>query len=288
MKLKKLAAVMLSLVMIVCMFAIPAGAYNAVHLNGTTDLVKIYIEKSNNQINVYFDGADTSKFKNFITEKVQELYNKYTIRQPWIYIRCRDEDKEKTNFQISIRYLLDANNKVVDIEHEWLFGNEWNKTEGCKFRQYNINKNGLTSGYMISISDRDVISNFSFFEAESQFKFDASFLEEEGYVDYIFPIKIIKSTASSAPAKTTLNASSKNGKATLKWTAADGAEKYQVAYSTDGGKTYKTYKTYKSTATKATFKMTKGTTYKFKVRSYKTVNGKKVYSKWSNVKTIKY
>ena len=34
--------------------------------------------------------------------------------------------------------------------------------------------------------------------------------------------------------------------------------------------------------------MTKGKTYKFKIRSYKTVDGKKVYSKWSNVKTIKY
>ncbi|MBO6229062.1 MAG: hypothetical protein J6O50_00715 [Ruminiclostridium sp.] len=95
-------------------------------------------------------------------------------------------------------------------------------------------------------------------------------------------------SSATAPAKTTLKASSKNGKATLKWTAADGAEKYQVAYSTDGGKTYKIYKTYKSTATKATYAMTKGNTYKFKVRSYKTVNGKKVYSKWSNVKTIKY
>ena len=34
--------------------------------------------------------------------------------------------------------------------------------------------------------------------------------------------------------------------------------------------------------------MTKGTTYKFKVRSYKIVNGKKVYSKFSNVKVVKY
>ena len=92
----------------------------------------------------------------------------------------------------------------------------------------------------------------------------------------------------SALAKTKLSVSSKNGKATLKWDKVDGAEKYQVAYSTDGGKTFKTYKTYKSTATKATFKMTKGTTYKFKVRSYKTEGGKKVYSKWSNVKTVKY
>ncbi|MBR1832785.1 MAG: hypothetical protein IJ784_10190 [Ruminiclostridium sp.] len=102
-------------------------------------------------------------------------------------------------------------------------------------------------------------------------------------------IKFISSaSASETLNKTTLKASSKNGKATLKWSAVAGAERYQIYVSTDGGKTYSRYKTYKSTVLKSTYTMTKGKTYKFKIRSYKTVDGKKVYSKWSNVKTIKY
>ena len=102
-------------------------------------------------------------------------------------------------------------------------------------------------------------------------------------------IKFISSaSASETLNKTTLKASSKNGKATLKWSAVVGAERYQIYVSTDGGKTYSRYKTYKSTVLKSTYTMTKGKTYKFKIRSYKTVDGKKVYSKWSNVKTIKY
>ena len=107
---------------------------------------------------------------------------------------------------------------------------------------------------------------------------------------FTFPSSSTASSSSSAStlAKTTLKTSTKNGKTTLKWTAVDGAEKYQLYVSTDGGKTYSRYKTYKATATKATYTLTKGNTYKFKVRSYKTVNGKKVYSKWSNVKTVKY
>lgn len=91
------------------------------------------------------------------------------------------------------------------------------------------------------------------------------------------------------PKKTTLKAKkSGNTKAKLSWTGVEGAEKYQIYCSTDG-KSYKRLATVSGdktsyTASKLNFKKHD---YKFKVRSYKTVDGIKYYSSFSKVKTLK-
>ncbi|MCI5936088.1 MAG: fibronectin type III domain-containing protein [Lachnospiraceae bacterium] len=87
------------------------------------------------------------------------------------------------------------------------------------------------------------------------------------------------------PAKQTVTASSDTIKVTIKKVA--GATGYQVQYATNkkmtsGKKTISTKKTtYKVSKLKA------NKTYYVRVRSYKIVNGKKVYSKWTTVEKVK-
>lgn len=79
-----------------------------------------------------------------------------------------------------------------------------------------------------------------------------------------------------------LKAKIKKQKVTLTWTKVKGAKAYQIYRSTNGGKTYKKIVTVKRTK-HVTKKMTKGKSYKYKV---KAVNGNS-YGNFSKVKSVK-
>ena len=90
--------------------------------------------------------------------------------------------------------------------------------------------------------------------------------------------------------KTTLKAPKASAKAgkkkiTVSWKKIAGANGYVVYRATKKKGTYKVVKTMKKPAT-VTFtnnKLKKGKTYYYKVKAYRTVNGKKVYSAFSNI-----
>lgn len=81
--------------------------------------------------------------------------------------------------------------------------------------------------------------------------------------------------------------SSKKADATVTWKAVSGAEGYDVYYGTSKSKVTSTVKkgTKALTVTKTKLKSKK--TYYFRIRAYKTVNGKKVYTSYSSVKSVK-
>ena len=76
----------------------------------------------------------------------------------------------------------------------------------------------------------------------------------------------------------------------LTWAKVKGVKGYQIQVATD-----KKFKKNKKTVTIKKQKTTKKTVKKLKakkkyfvrIRTYKTVNGKKVYSSWSKAKTVK-
>ena len=75
-----------------------------------------------------------------------------------------------------------------------------------------------------------------------------------------------------------------------KWEKVSGVKGYQLQYATNKkftkGKKTKTVKGAKKTSVTIK-KLKKNKKYFVRVRTYKIVNGKKVYSKWSKAKTAK-
>ena len=85
-------------------------------------------------------------------------------------------------------------------------------------------------------------------------------------------------------------ASAKAGKMTVKWSSNAKATGYQIQYSTSktfasGNKTATA--TGASTVSKTITGLTKGKTLYVRIRTFKTVGGKKYYSAWSAAKTVK-
>ena len=100
-------------------------------------------------------------------------------------------------------------------------------------------------------------------------------------------IKVIENKLGAAVKglKLTAKSSAKKGSITVKWTVkgdASAADGYQVWKSTKQSKGYKKAITTTKKSYKNTKGLKKGTRYYYKVRAYKVVDGKNVYSDWSN------
>ncbi len=78
-------------------------------------------------------------------------------------------------------------------------------------------------------------------------------------------------------------------KATVKWSKIAGAKGYVIYRSTKKSSGFRKIKTIKkgSTKTYTDKKLKKGKKYYYKIRAYRTVDGKKVYSSYSTVKKVK-
>lgn len=100
-----------------------------------------------------------------------------------------------------------------------------------------------------------------------------------------------KNTKTVKPKKTSIKKLSKGKKKfTVTWAKVSGVKGYQIQYSSDKKfkKNKKSVTVTKQKTTKATVKKLKSKKkYYVRVRTYKTVNGKKIYSSWSKVKSVK-
>lgn len=100
-----------------------------------------------------------------------------------------------------------------------------------------------------------------------------------------------KNTETVKPKKTSIKKLSKGKKKfTVTWAKVSGIKGYQIQYSSDKKfkKNNKSVTVTKQKTTKATVKKLKSKKkYYVRVRTYKTVNGKKIYSSWSKVKSVK-
>lgn len=100
-----------------------------------------------------------------------------------------------------------------------------------------------------------------------------------------------KITFKITPKKVTLSkaVNNKKGTATVSWKRDKSVTGYELYCSTKKSSGYKLEKTItkNSTTSYADKKLKKGKTYYYKIRAYKTVNGKKVYGSYSSVKSVK-
>lgn len=100
-----------------------------------------------------------------------------------------------------------------------------------------------------------------------------------------------KNTKTVKPKKTSIKKLSKGKKKfTVTWAKVSGVKGYQIQYSSNKKfkKNNKSVTVTKQKTTKATVKKLKSKKkYYVRVRTYKTVNGKKIYSSWSKAKSVK-
>lgn len=89
--------------------------------------------------------------------------------------------------------------------------------------------------------------------------------------------------------KTAITLKAGKKKATISWKKVAGASGYKIYRSTKKGSGYKCVKTVTkaSTSKYVNKKLKGGKRYYYKIRAYRTVNGKKVYSSYSTVKSVK-
>ena len=97
------------------------------------------------------------------------------------------------------------------------------------------------------------------------------------------------SAAATSPAPSSVTAKkSKSGTAVIKWAKSTGASGYEVWIAPKGGKFTKTATITDSSKLSYTKTgLSSGKIYNVKVRSYVTVNNKKVYSPYSKTVTVK-
>ncbi len=102
-----------------------------------------------------------------------------------------------------------------------------------------------------------------------------------GYIKKTYVTIIRKPTLSVSAASTS--------KMTLKWDKISGASGYQIQRYNDSKRKYVTVKTIKkgSTTSYTNSGLKKNKTYKYRMRSYKTVRGKKIYSYYCSAKSGK-
>lgn len=79
----------------------------------------------------------------------------------------------------------------------------------------------------------------------------------------------------------------KGKKAKATWKKESGISGYQIRYATNSKFSRVKTKSVSKSKTTYTMKLTKGKTYYFQIRSYKTLNKKKYYSSWSSTRKVK-
>ncbi|MBQ9483130.1 MAG: hypothetical protein IJU82_02975 [Ruminiclostridium sp.] len=322
-KIRKITAILLVAIMLVCMFAVPAGA-------ASIKAPKLYYEEKGDALNVYIDGIDAAYIKKIDSaiksnETMKQYIKEYGIKWDYIGLGFGPLYDCSCWFNISKNAIKNTKN-----EGSWYWYNGETDIINLDVKYYKNKKNGLTNGYCVTIKNKTVKKMILDAKNEIKIWFYALGSDEDAnlfttknnqkvtigdsetsivrfkdfYGEEVTNKMRPVSEASSASKENTdnensqkqaftntrpvLDVSVKLGKANLSWESVKGAEGYEVYCSKNDGKSSK-FKTETHTVTGTSFEDNAlyQRTLKYKVRAFRTVNGKKVYTKWSKMKTIK-
>ncbi|MBE6747565.1 MAG: leucine-rich repeat domain-containing protein, partial [Ruminococcaceae bacterium] len=149
-------------------------------------------------------------------------------------------------------------------------GKKWTKLTTTSKTSYTVKKDGKKK----------------YLKADKEYQFRVRAVVDDIKGKYSSTLKV--ETIPATTSKLTLKAGSKQLTAT--WKSVSDISGYEVQYSTSKKFTKKTTKTVnaKKSSKKTTIKkLKKGKKYFVRIRTYKTVDGKKIYSGWSTVKNVK-
>ena len=139
----------------------------------------------------------------------------------------------------------------------------------------------ITSGSTVSYTDKSLATGTTYYYKVRAYR---TVDKKKVYSSY-------SSIVSAKPVLKTPSVKLTSGskKATIKWEKISGASGYEVYRATSKSGKYSKIKTItkNSTVSYVNSSLTKNKTYYYKVRAYRTVNGKKIYSSYSVAKSVK-
>ena len=159
----------------------------------------------------------------------------------------------------------------------------WNKVTGAKSYEVYQKSGSKWKKIKTTSSTSYTVKNLKA-DKEYQFKVRAVVDGASGAYSSVLTVETIPETTS----KLTLKAGKKQ--LTASWSKVSDISGYEISYSTSkkfSKKTTKVVKAKKSSKKTTIKKLTKNKKYYVRIRTYKTVNGKKIYSDWSTVKNVK-
>lgn len=276
MKLRKLAAILLAAAITLCMFAVPASAAES-----KLSAPVIYYKQTDKGVDLYIDGITSKLIKQIRTETGVKK-----SKTSGFAIGCGIGSFDDRHLLLTAQMTNDMKSgkaEILDIN-----GTDIKEIKGTKLKYYSKNKDGLTVGYRVSVTneeaaafilDRLYSSDITIYLLMKDDKEDLShchyFATSTGKME-IKPLPITKL------GKVKLSSTVKSGKVMLTWEAVEGAQEYEIYVSTNGGKSYKKYDTVAASRKFALIKLDKDTKYVFRVRASATVNGKDIKGKLSN------
>ena len=152
----------------------------------------------------------------------------------------------------------------------------WNKIDGAT--RYIIYREGCGASYKkILTLGGHVLSYTTSSLAAGQYNFIVKPARYDS-VDRIMGKPSNEVSATSVFETPVLSATKKDSKCLLEWNTIEGIQYYQIYRSTSKNGTYRRIKTIKETSYKTTYK----SKYHYKVRGYRTYQGDKIYSSFSN------
>lgn len=166
----------------------------------------------------------------------------------------------------------------------------WNKVKGAsgyevlratsKTGTYKSVKT-ITSGSTVSYTDKSLATGTTYYYKVRAYRTVDKKRVYSSYSSIVSAKPVLKTPS--------VKLTSGSKKATIKWEKISGASGYEVYRATSKSGKYSKIKTItkNSTVSYVNSSLTKNKTYYYKVRAYRTVNGKKIYSSYSVAKSVK-
>ena len=223
------------------------------------------------------NSATGSKFYNLITAKQDFISERSQTWTPsYSVVNVTDDSFEVTTYDADTGKVLDGSSSYKIVK----------KAEDTKKDDANSNTTKKDDTTAVQTKDQTITATASYKKSETSkaFKLNAK-TNGNGKLTYTTV------TVTVAPKKQSISLVNKIKKQlTIKWKKNTKASGYQVVYSTN--KKFTGKKTVRKAKTTTSYKikgLKKGKKYYVKVRSYKTVNGKRIYGAYSTAKkaTIK-
>lgn len=182
--------------------------------------------------------------------------------------------------QISVKYVIAKANQTINVADEFI--------KHKKSKKFALNAKAMGAlTYQTSAKKIATVNSAGKVTLKKKYGAANITINAAATQNYNAATKTVKITVTSKSTKLSSVKSTAKKKATVKIKKATGAQGYEISYSMDQAfkSGVKTTTTKKTTATLKKLKSKK--TYYVRVRSYRKVSGKKLYSEYSPVKKVK-